>query len=366
MPDPYVAALGRIGGALLSENLLRNGVDLTFRNGSLDADLLYLDVNNMKVGINAPTPVYDLDVGTDIRTTNLIVDTQATLDNITISSPRTFSTTVGPIQIYINGSEIFHDRLITSGLELDGNKIASFSNQNIILDPNGSGTVQIYADTYITGDLAVSGNIGMNGNLQSAGTVYVGDTPLDTVTITPDFTQSIIPGADIAYDLGQEQNDSSPRRWAQLHSPDWTNADNLRPLSIKVSDQLNLDGVNNQIFALQSNDDVLLSPDTGITYIERTKWQDSEITNLNNTPLTFSSTGIGYTRFMGTNAVVIPAGTTLERSLTPELGETRWNSTLGYLECWDGSQWIVSTGGGEEVTNPIMEDLSNVWTLILG
>jgi hypothetical protein len=133
-----------------------------------------------------------------------------------------------------------------------------------------------------------------------------------------------------------------------------------------VSDQLRLDGTINKISASQSNDDVILLPDTGVTRIESTQWQDNEITNLLNTPLTFASTGIGYTRFMGDNAVLIPAGTDLQRRASPEVGETRWNTDQDYLECYDGTVWAVSTGGGVEVDVLIMEDLSHVYTLMLG
>ena len=45
----YVASLGRISGKLLSENLERNGVDLTFQDGTSDPPILYLDVTNMRV-----------------------------------------------------------------------------------------------------------------------------------------------------------------------------------------------------------------------------------------------------------------------------------------------------------------------------
>lgn len=361
MPDPYIAALGRISGGALAPNLERQGVDLTFRNGPTDPDLLYLEVVNGRIGINTDSPVYDLDVSSNIRTTDLVITNQATIDNVVISAPRTFSSTVGPLQIYINGSDLWHDRLTTSGLEFNDNTIRSFSNQNIILDPNGSGTVRFLANTSITGNLSASGNIRMDGNLQSAGTVTIGDTIFDTATFVPDFTQSIIPGTDIAYDLGK-----SNKRWAFVHSPRWEDIVNLRPLSITVSNQMTLDGVNNKISAIQSNEDILLSPDTGITYIERTKWQDNDLTNLNNTPIIFASTGIGYTRFIGTNAMLIPAGTTAEQRSTPELGETRWNTELGILECWNGTVWALSTGGGGEVTTDIMGDLSNVWSLILG
>jgi hypothetical protein len=64
--------------------------------------------------------------------------------------------------------------------------------------------------------------------------------------------------------------------------------------------------------------------------------------------------------------MVIPSGVNSERRSSPEVGESRWNTQLGYLECFNGTIWVVSTGGGEEITTPIMEDLSNVWSLILG
>ncbi len=365
-----MSQLGRIGGQVLTDNLLRAGVDLAF-----ETNLLYLDVTNQQIGIRDSTPVYTLDVNNNIYTNELTAVTQLAVGNLRFNSPETISTSVGGIDVYINGGgEIFHDRLATANLVLDGNLISSVSNSNIVLDPNGSGTVQLLASTNITGNLAVSGNINLSGNLTGLGTLTFGDQTVDTVTINTDFTQSIIPGDDLTYAMGADAGDSTARRWSQAHAPDWTNittgawpGSGLRPQSVVVSDQLRLDGGINKISAIQSNDDVLLSPDTGITRIEATQWQDNDITNLLNTPLTFASTaGIGYLRFMGDNGFVLPAGTDAERRITPEVGETRWNTDEGYLECYDGTVWAVSTGGGIEVDVQIMEDLSHVYTLMLG
>jgi hypothetical protein len=213
----------------------------------------------------------------------------------------------------------------------------------------------------------------MSGNLTGLGTLTFGDQTLDTVTINTDFTQSIIPGDDLTYALGADAGDSSPRRWAEVHSPGWQYIDTgawpgsgIVPLSATISDQLTLDGTINKISAAQSNDDVILLPDTGITRIESTRWQDNTITNLLNTPLTFTSTGTGYTRFMGNNGFVIPAGTSGQRPPSPELGDTRWNITEQYLECYDGSVYIIATGGGDLVTQQFMEDLGFIYSAILG
>ena len=365
-----MSQLGRIGGQVLTDNLLRAGVDLAF-----ETDLLYLDVTNNRIGIRDSTPIYTLDVNNNIYTDDLTVVTQIAPGNLRINAPETFTTSVGGIDVYINGGgEIFHDRLVTANLVLDGNLISSVSNSNIVLDPNGSGTVQLLADTNITGDLAVSGNISMSGNLTGLGTLTFGDQTLDTVTINTDFTQSIIPGDDLTYAMGADAGDSSARRWAELHSPGWQYITNgawpgsgiVTPL-VTVSSQLALDGVLNKISAIQSNDDVALLPDTGITRIESTKWQDNELTNLLNTPLTLAATNTGYYTINGTNAMIIPSGSDLDRRASPEVGETRWNTDQQYLECFDGAVWAVSIGGGGSTITPTdMEDLSTLYTIVFG
>jgi hypothetical protein len=368
-----MSQLGRIGGQVLTDNLLRAGVDLAF-----ETDLLYLDVTNQRIGINRSVPVYDLDVDSEIVTNDLTVTTQLAIDNIILNSPNTFTTSVGGIDIFIAGSDIYHDRLATANLDVNDNYIASFSNSNISLDPAGTGTVEFLANTNIAGNLAVGTalaprNINIGGDLSKQGSLILGDQIIDTVTINTDFAQSIIPGDDLVWSIGENTGDSSPRRWAQLYSPDWTNittgtwpGSGLRPQTMTVSDQMLLNGIINKISSIQSNEDILLSPDTGIVYVERTKWQDSDITNLLNTPLTLGSTGIGYTLFAGDNAMIIPSGDNSERRPSPEVGETRWNTEEAYLECFDGTVWAVSTGGGEEVTSQIMNDLSNVYALVLG
>jgi hypothetical protein len=89
------------------------------------------------------------------------------------------------------------------------------------------------------------------------------------------------------------------------------------------------------------------------------------ITNLTNGALTIGHTGTGYLTINDTNAFRIPYGTTAERTAY-EIGATRWNSEIGYMECFDGTVWQVATGGGIVITAPIMEELGHVYTLIFG
>ena len=573
--------LGRISGPILTSNLERDpGEDLAF-----ETDLLYLDVTNSRIGLNKNNPTTALNINGYVKTTDLIVDNQAIFDNLIFNANGTISTVVGPINISPAGAGavINLDRVLTAQLEINGNVIKNYTtNGNILLNPNASGSINIQSSTSILGNLVVTGNTILTGDLSAADNIIVGDSPLDVVTVAPDFTQDIIPGINNTYDLGK-----SAKRWSQLHVANvtsggslifsgsnylslsaaqtigtqaftfecffytasnglqtilgasaaggmsiWLFGDGINPVTtiqidrssvdaavytvspitintwhhiavtrdsannmsvfldgvkatgaasnatnytsasgligavwsspyfftgyltqiklavgsnyytptaasiviptallttstnttllltaaasgtyltdtsgvqtisnigtviystfspltavanlvlpqaVVISDQMRLDGVTGQIISVQSNDDIRITPFTGITSIERTQWQDNTVTNLNNSAITFASTATGYLKYQGTNGFVIPAGTgddafapgtpQNQRRASPEEGETRWNTDLAYIECYDGTVWQLSTGGGATISVPVMQDLGNVYTLILG
>ena len=286
-----MSQLGRITGPLLKQNLHRDNVDLKFSNTTFDSTpVLFLDVVNGRVGIKNDTPQFDLDVSTEIKSTNVQVDAVAKIDNVLISAPATFSTTLGPLNIMPQtaGSYMVFQRMRSDDLEFNDNTISGLNtNQTIELKPSGTGTVEVFTSTNIYGNLGVTGNITLDGDLTKLGNLIVGDelydpdTGLgDTVEIIPDFSQSIIPGDDGIWELGRDQLDSSPRRWNQAFITDnLVNTDTPLPLEVRVSDQQKLDGVNNEIFALQSNDDMILAPDSGINIIEWTQWNNISATS---------------------------------------------------------------------------------------
>lgn len=479
----YVAQLGRVSGKLLKENLLRNGVPLTFRNGPTDADILYLDVNNMRVGINTDSPDFDLDINSNFKTTDATAIFQAKIDNVIVNADGSFSTLVGPLNIDPAGTNpvIAHGRMTTSVLEFNDNFIGTVNNGSIILDPNASGTVEFLANSAITGNLAVSGNISVPGNLSSASTINVGNNSLDIVILSPDFTQSIIPGRDLNYDLGANAGDSSERRWSQLQTPDLSNVGTMRSDTAIISAEIRANGLASTIFATQSNSDIVINPDTGVSYIEQLKIEGNNIGNMlgikgldpvaiaaginqavagdptasafwnqaatgveiftgggstlfssrtsvlgdirndldspgilnaddattafetgsytastlneqlwyhtvikpqiyaspslyatygngvaqTTAPMTLATTGNGYVTFQGELGIKIPSGTTAERQYT-EIGETRWNTDLDYLECFDGNTYVIATGPGEVVSRDLLTDLAITRALVFG
>jgi len=251
-----MAQLGRIGGHLLNENLVREGVDLAFKNTAFDTDpVLYLDVDNGRVGFKTDSPVYDLDVRTNVSTTNLGATDQMEIDQVYINADGFFTSGTGPINITPAGKNplIVLERLISDNLQINDNKISSFENSNIVFDPNGTGTVEIQTDVNLLGNLQTSQDINIDGDLSTPQNIIIGDSPLDVVRIVPELEQGLTTGSDLTFNLG-----SPTKQWAEIYTPDMTNIANVQPQAARVSEQMLIDGVNNEINTLQSNDNLNL------------------------------------------------------------------------------------------------------------
>ena len=260
-------ALGKIGGKLLSPNLVRDGVDLTVRNDRLDPDILYIDVNTNRLGINTDAPVFDLDVRTQINTVNLDITNTGTIGNIVVDEQGFFTTTVGPINIVPtqNNPEITLEQIRSDDLYISDNIIGSYnSNSSIDIEASGSGTINLEANTNVTGNLFTAGNISLDGNLSTIKNLVIGDQEIDTVTINPPLEEKLEPGLDNVYDLGRQAEDSSPRRWSEVYVSNISTVDNYFPDRATVSNQLLIDGITREITTLQSNDNVVLKPRTGL------------------------------------------------------------------------------------------------------
>ena len=362
-----MSQLGRISGPLLEANLNRLGVDLTFKNYNVSDDLLYIDVNSNRIGINKTPGARQLEVNGTTYTPNLISTTSATLATVTLNT-NTFATTivssiiVSPAQ---NNPLVLMDNMRAGDIDFKDNIIKNYAtNGNISFDPSGSGITDIYSNTIVNGNLTVTGNTRIDGNLTEAQNIIVGDSPIDTVIVAPDFSQSIIPGDNLTYDLG-----TSLKRWRNIYAHQNLDITNLTFNDITISDQLVIESGLPSITTLQSNDDVILTSDTGIVDIERIRFSGDTITNLDPVALTLESTGIGYVRFVETNGIVIPYGTDAERPVTAETGATRWNTdnpVNSYMECFDGTLWTPAAGAGGAVSAVDNYDLSNAYILMLG
>ena len=255
-------AVGRISGPLLKANLIRNGVDLAF-----ETDLLYLDVNNGRIGIKKTNPSYELDVNGTVQVTDWIATNSATTGNLTFQN-NTISSTLGTIELTPSGNDpvIYHSKIHVDSLELNDNYITTLdSNAPIELRPNGTGTIELVGNTNVTGNLYATGNITAGGNIS------LGDQPTDTIAINADLISNIIPDEDDKYTLG-----TPTQRWKTI------NTRNINVSGLQLSD--------NRIETIDSNQDLtirangtgkvrienLLLNEEGNTYYVTTNGSDTE------------------------------------------------------------------------------------------
>jgi len=203
-------AVGRISGQLLKSNLLRNGADLAF-----ETNLLYIDVNNNRIGVKTSTPQYPLDINGTARTTNAEVTGQVDVGNITVTG-NTISTTQSALNFSAADGIVYNNEIHVDDLVITNNTIrATDTNQNFEIVTSGTGVVDIVGNT------EVQGNIHATGNIRADGNITIGDSDTDSITINADITSNIIPDASDTYSLG-----TPTKRWNNAYANNLT-VDNL-------------------------------------------------------------------------------------------------------------------------------------------
>ena len=196
--------VGKISGQVLESNLIRQGEDLAF-----ETELLYLDVNNNRVGINTDTPFRTLLVAGNTKTTNLLADTGLTVPDFTIVN-NTIIVGDGNIELSATGAtpSIFTRSIQTDGISIDTNRIISNrSNEDIDIKVFGSGEILFNSDVEITGSLHASGDITFDGS------VTLGSDDTDNIMFNADIASDMIPDMTNTYDLGSATN-----RWSDLYT----------------------------------------------------------------------------------------------------------------------------------------------------
>jgi len=204
-----MAQVGRISGPLLKANLERQGIDLAFKNVSSSTPVLFLDVNNNRIGVNyTGTPLSELYVPTKINTTSAVIDNTAQFQNWTIS-PNGISISSGDINLITDntvpsGSPMPPVRLTGFGtgttseqfLAIRDNNIGSVDNSDIVLDPAGTGTVEFPTSLNVDGNMFATGNIRADGNLT------LGSGAEDDIVLGGELVVDLIPDATNTYKIG--------------------------------------------------------------------------------------------------------------------------------------------------------------------
>ena len=129
-------AIGRISGPMLFNNLERQGVDLAFQS-----NLLYLDVNNLRVGIINASPQYALDSSGNAKLANIIIQ------------GNTISSNTGVVNFGSNSTITISGGSNKSILSTDGSGNLRWSSLSEL-----SSTVEsLYVENFSTGNAVISG-----------------------------------------------------------------------------------------------------------------------------------------------------------------------------------------------------------------
>jgi len=320
-------AVGRITGPLLKANLLRDGVDLAFEN-----DLIYLDVNNLRVGIKTSTPQYDLDVNSTIRATNLVASTQADFASFTFLN-NTISSTNSTINLVPSGANpvVYQGRLEVGYWDIYGSTITlTQADTDININPTGTG------QAVINSSMLVNGNIHATGDITADGDIQLGNQTTDTITFTGEVNSSIIPALDNTYDLG-----SNTLQWANVYAYA-VNTANFNVGNIGFS--------GNTTTTTNTNGNLILTANgTGSVVLEQLKVTNNQIASTQaNQSIVLQPQGTGNVQISATTSLRIPVGTTLQRPSPGSTGMIRYNTTLERYEGYNGSYWL-SLGGVSDV-----------------
>jgi hypothetical protein len=380
-------AIGRISGPMLFSNLERQGIDLAFQS-----NLLYIDVNNLRVGIVNSSPQYAFDSSGNVKLANIIVLGNTITSNtgkIDLGSTSNIVITGGQANsvIYTDGlgnlnwgniSEIspsFSNVNITSGniVNLITNNFitsnAFISGGNVTL--SNAYVITGNTENFSTGNAVIGGgylygiaNItATTGNVESWYATTLNSTDGNIITLyVQNFStgNAVISGGYIsaltnAYiTTGQITNFSTGN--AVINGGYISALSNITATTGNVeswyatqlnSTTANITGLTSTNF---SSGNVLI---TG-GYIN--SLANANIGNLHFADITISSLTGNVTIqpllsnsnavviIAGTSALQLPSGTTGEQPTLVANGSIRWNSTTSDIEYYSGASWQPITG----------------------
>ena len=301
-------AVGRISGPLLKSNLIRNGIDLAF-----ETDLLYLDVNNQRIGIKNASPTHELDVVGTTKSTNLITDTRADIAQVTIEN-NTISTTASQLNLGTLDNVIYQNKARIDSIDIEGNVISTNdSNANLEFRPNGTGFVDVHSN------MDVNGNIHATGNISADGNITLGDADTDNVVFNAEIASDLIPDQHATYNLG-----SPTQQWDNI----WATTVNTDTLS---AGDLTVDGIDlilrqgNMIYVAENGDDTASGDHPQDPFASITK--ALSVATANDTVHIFSG---DYTEVfpMTVPVGVTVKGTSLRSTTIRPTTETRYNDAF--------------------------------------
>ena len=239
-------AVGRISGPLLSKNLLRDGIDLSF-----ETDLLYLDVTTGRIGVKTdftPTNTFDPKFG-------LVVNTATQLFSLTVLNTATISGQVFVTNLSSSDSTSTGAVVVAGGVgiaenlnvggntavnTLTANSTSTFLN-TVLITPGinststTSGALQVAGGVGIAENLNVGGAIVISSSTTVLGTTFLYST--ETSTSTTSGALQVAGGVGVTGSVYSA--DGSPYENNLLYTPrvTVTSTATVAPLNPRVGDQ---------------------------------------------------------------------------------------------------------------------------------
>ena len=192
---------------------------------------------------------------------------------------------------------------IVDAKDVSGNITSS----NIQLSGNISGST---TSTGSFGRLEIIGNSVLGGDLDLTGNITIGDSDTDSLTITADLTSNLIPNADSTFNLG-----SPTKNWKEGY------IEELSSTNITASGDISGSGISTGSLA-----HLHVSNNIGVGTLS---------------PL-------ATVHISASDGIIIPVGTTSQRSGDAVKGEIRFNTEIQTYEGYDGNNW-GSLGGMTDV-----------------
>jgi cytoskeletal protein CcmA (bactofilin family) len=349
-------AIGRISGPLLKANLVRDGVDLAF-----ETDLLYLNVNNGRIGVNTASPSTDLEVNGTTKTVTLRVDNQLDIADLTFTGNTiSSSTNIIDFTVPVGEAIVYHSKLVVDDFEIQNNTISTVENDTpLIINADGTGTIELQSNTNVTGNLYVSGNIDVTGNITVRGNITLGDEGTDAIEINARIQSNLTPSVDNTYNLG-----SPDFQWNTIYAGNFITT----ALTLPELDIGNLIFRDNEISSTTGQNIVIDGNGTGGVQLGNFRIVDNNITNIvANAVTVIQQSGTGYFKIATTNGFVPPVGNNAQRPTAYAVqGMTRYNTESRALEIWDGFAWSSPAGSSGAVSENIANDIAASFALILG
>jgi len=316
---------------------------------------------------------------------NTILDVVTINDTLTVNAPSTFNDTVditgnltvtgdttqqGNLTVTQNlivTGDIVGGPIITDDIRIAGNRIeTTASNSNLELDTVGTGTIELLANSKVTGTFEATG-------LSTLAQAEVSDLTA-TRLVLAGVNGRLVDNADLTYNsFGQlSTNQLIVNSYANFKSNVKVEQLTTGRVTFAGADQTLADSANftynGTTLTVTGNETVtgtvivgtsitvpignITTLNSGEANIDSIRIDTNVIsTTESNADLVLDPSGSGIVYISGTGAVRIPAGNTFERPATGEAGFIRYNSQTNNIEAWNGVVFTGISGGSSADAN---------------